>query len=140
MSESHATTVSQIPPPEKKNRLFSVWPKSAYVARGTTSKPCVRLRTRLRAETRAIETKTKNTSGGSKGLRLCGIALFLARFCGNFYLLLLFFKTKWFSFFTSLLNLDVLYVVFYCFSVQFCRFQSSPFNTLLHNGGHWSVY
>ena len=31
---------------------------------------------------------------------------------------------EWFSFFTSLVNLDVLYVVFCCFSVQFCRFQS----------------
>ena len=39
---------------------------------------------------------------------------------------LLFFKAKWFSFFTSLVNFDVLCVVFSCFSVQFCRFQSSP--------------
>ena len=38
---------------------------------------------------------------------------------------LLFFKTKLFSFFTSLVNFDVLCVVFYCFSVQFSRFQSS---------------
>ena len=30
-----------------------------------------------------------------------------------------FFNTKWFSFFTSLVNFDVLYVVFYRFSVQF---------------------
>ena len=37
-----------------------------------------------------------------------------------------FFKTKWFSFFISLVNFDVLYVVFYftLLSVQFCRFQS----------------
>ena len=68
LSESHARTVTGtwnqaksvgIPPPGQKNSLFSVWPNPPYVSKGTTSKLCVRLRTRRRAETRADQTKTK---------------------------------------------------------------------------------
>ena len=59
----------------------------------------------------------------------CGLAVFLARFRGDFYLSLRycsFSRPSGFRFLTSLVNFDELYVVFYCFSVQFCRFQS-PF-------------
>ena len=57
-------------------------------------------------------------------MRYCAILGAVSRKFLSYPAILQFFKTKWFSFFTSLVNFDVLNVVFYCFSVQFCRFQS----------------